>query len=120
MLEVPGKAQLDGVVAGIIITLNLVVFVADQEVRAVGDAELETGLGRPGKLGGGNGAGTAAVFQAMNGGLHVAVSGADFTAQIEHGVVADGKVQRVTGHHRNIGGTEAGGKIGRASCRERV
>lgn len=64
LLEVPGKAQLDGVVAGIIITLNLVVFVADQEVRAVGDAELETGLGRPGKLGGGNGAGTAAVFQA--------------------------------------------------------
>ena len=109
LLEIPGEAQLDGVVAGVIVALNLVIFVAEHEVRAIGDAELEAGLGSPGKLGGGNGSGTAAVFQSMNGGLHVAVSGADFAAQIEHGVVADGKVQRVTGHHRDIGGTEAGG-----------
>ena len=109
LLEIPGEAQLDGVVAGVIVALNLVIFVAEHEVRAIGDAELEAGLGSPGKLGGGNGSRTAAVFQSMNGGLHVAVSGADFAAQIEHGVVADGKVQRVTGHHRDIGGTEAGG-----------
>ena len=45
----------------------------------------------------------------MNGGLYVTIGGAGFAAQIEHGIVADGKVQRVTGHHRNISGTEAGG-----------
>lgn len=51
-LEVPREAQLDHVVAGIVVTLDLVVFIADHEVRALRHAELESGLRGPGKFGG--------------------------------------------------------------------
>lgn len=108
-LEIPREAQLDDMVAGIVVALDLVVFVADHEVRALGHAELEAGLGRPGKFGGGNGAGPTAVFQTVDSGFHITVSGARLAAQVEHGVVADGQVQGIAGHHRNVRGTEAGG-----------
>lgn len=102
-------------VAGITVALNLVIFVADQEVSALGDAELEPGLGCPGKLGGGDGVGTAPVFQPVDGGFNVSVRGARLAAQIEHRVIADGEVQRIAGHHRNVGGADAGG-IGAADA----